>query len=83
MKHKSKDFQCPVGGLMIFAMYDEESKQLSLEEAKGYFYPSCGSVTAGHAFSEDFMTKNTLPFDSFEVAVQHLKDLDCDVQFNS
>lgn len=83
MKHKSKDFQCPVGGLMIFAVYDEESKELSLEEAKGYFYPSAGSVTAQLALSDGFMEENTLPFESFEAAVKHLKDLDCNVQFDS
>lgn len=81
MKIFSNDFPCPAGGLVIQAVYDEETKELALKEAPGYFYPSACSVTDGFIFSERFMKEHSGSYDSLESAIHHLKSLNCEVEF--
>lgn len=83
MKFKSNDFSCPVGGLMVVALYDEQTKRFTLEEATGYFYASSGSQDALLSLSREFMEKHSGTFEDMESGISYFKSLGCEVVFPS
>lgn len=79
MKFKSDDFSCPVGGLMVVAIYDEQTKQFTLEEATGYFYASSGSQDALLSSSREFMEKHSGTFEDMATGINYFESKGCEI----
>lgn len=73
--YKTKDFVSPTGGVMLFAIYDTQNKQLEFKIAKKYLYPQDSKHMIDILNVESFIKENKNTEDTVEEANKYLKSL--------
>ncbi|WP_442637719.1 hypothetical protein [Rossellomorea marisflavi] len=62
----------PIGRVLIYGEYREDTKELTFKMAEGYFYPSDSQTTYELIEADKWMAKNNSKHDSLEDANEYL-----------
>lgn len=81
MKYKTEDFTSPTGSKVLVASYDEETKEVSFELARGYYYPSDRISDNYTGLAQQFAKEHATNVNTVAEENAYLKELGIDVQF--
>jgi hypothetical protein len=82
MEYRTNDFESPSGHMMIYGVYDEETKIVSFRFSKGYFYPQDSQNTIHAENAEEFIKNHTIAVSSLEEANSFLQTLAIKESYN-
>lgn len=75
MLYRTKNFNSPTGGVKIFAEYNETSKELVFQLAKGYLYPQDSNHMRNMINVEQFIENHSAVKGTVEEANDYLAQL--------
>lgn len=81
MIHTTEDFTCPTGAIVIKANYDDETKVVSFEVARGYMYTQDMSTMVFSIQADAFIKEKETAMDSLQKANDYLIELGIDKRF--
>lgn len=75
MKHQTNPFTCPTGRIVIVANYDDTTKRVTFDDAKGYLYPQDSQTMIASSNADEFMKKHAKTVSSLQEANEYLISL--------
>lgn len=81
MKYTTEDFTSPTGSKMLFATYNDDSKVVAFEQAKGYLYTSDGASMTYSMLAKQFIEEHEKTVDRVQEANEYLAELGIEAQF--
>ena len=75
MKHQTNPFTCPTGRIVIVAHYNETTKRVTFDDAKGYYYPQDSQNSIDCANADQFMKDHAKTVGSLQEANEYLVSL--------
>ena len=82
MIYTTEDFRCPTGAIVIKANYDDETKVVSFEEARGYMYTQDMSTMQFSIQANAFIKEKETTMESIQEANNYLSELGIDKHFS-
>jgi hypothetical protein len=82
MIHTTGDFRCPTGAIVIKANYDDVTKVVSFEVARGYMYTQDMSTMQFSIQADAFIKEKETTVESIQKANDYLTELGIDKHFS-
>ena len=82
MIYKTKDFECPKAHIMLYVSYNDITKEVLFQNAKGYFYPQDSRHSVECTNADEFIKQFSTKVNSIEEANAYLQSLTITESFN-